>query len=60
MKSDQTIEEHLTELMLKYSAEMYKYKNIMNPTTRWQDLTAHQRSVVLIHRGLSNEDTATT
>lgn len=43
-------EKILTKLMLNYSAEMYKYRNIMNPTTKWADLTAHQRSVVNSYR----------
>lgn len=36
----------LRELMLKFSAEMFDKRNVMNPTTKWEHLTAHQRSVV--------------
>jgi cobalamin biosynthesis Mg chelatase CobN len=43
-------DDELTQPMLNYSAEMYKYRNIMNPTTKWENLTAHQRSVVSSYR----------
>lgn len=39
-------EDELRELMLKFQAEMFDKRNVMNPTTRWGHLTAHQRSVV--------------
>ena len=40
----------LDELMLRFQAEMFTYRNVLNPTTEWSKLTAHQRSVVNTYR----------
>ena len=40
----------LDELMLRFRAEMFTYRDVLNPTTEWSKLTAHQRSVVNTYR----------